>query len=31
MSEIDFSKNEKAVLEEIGLEMKANKYGGRVP
>ena len=26
MSEIDFSKNEKAVLEEIGLEMKANKY-----
>ena len=26
MNEIDFSKNEKAVLEEIGLEMKANKY-----
>ena len=26
MSEIDFSKNEKAVLEEIGLEIKANKY-----
>lgn len=26
MSEIDFSKNEKAVLEQIGLEMKANKY-----
>ena len=26
MSEIDFSKNEKAVLEEIGLEMKAKKY-----
>ena len=26
MNEIDFSKNEKVVLEQIGLEMKANKY-----
>ena len=26
MSEMDFSKKERAALEEIGLEMKANKY-----
>lgn len=26
MNEVDFSKNERAVLEQIGLEMKANKY-----
>ena len=26
MNEIDFTKNERTVLEEIGREMKANKY-----
>ena len=26
MTENEFSKNERAVLEQIGLEMKANKY-----